>query len=263
MIRVQRPRAVPKILQTRGASARQAFQAAHDAGPQDYASGDARFEVDSEIYAAAEVKAALRQAQHDKCCFCESKVTHISYGDIEHFRPKAAFRQHAGGRLQRPGYYWLAYEWTNLFFCCQLCNQRHKQILFPLRRATRRARSHRGNVAAEEPLFLNPEEDPMPHLGFRQEYLYPVRRSRRGRTTIEALSLNRDELVERRRDHLAVIRLLLDGREWLANALQQTAVGSDAFQAACRAHLASLDDRLRAHCADDAQYAAMARVAAG
>ena len=61
----------------------------------------------------------LLKAQHDKCCFCESKVTQVAYGDVEHYRPKAGYRQEHGAPLGRPGYYLLAYEWSNLMFCCQ------------------------------------------------------------------------------------------------------------------------------------------------
>src|SRR4051812_33987010 len=116
MIRVRRPPAVPAVLRTRGVPAGQAFCSAYNANPADYQSGAEKFPFDAEIYGAEEVKTALRIAQHDKCCFCESKVPHISPGDIEHFRPKAAVRQRPDGPLLRPGYYWLTYEWTNLFF---------------------------------------------------------------------------------------------------------------------------------------------------
>ena len=61
--------------------------------------------------------------------FCESKVSHIAYGDVEHFRPKAGYRQRPEDPLVQPGYYWLAYEWSNLLFCCQLCNQRFKATI--------------------------------------------------------------------------------------------------------------------------------------
>jgi hypothetical protein len=102
------------------------------------------------------VKAALRIAQHDKCGFCESKVTHVAFGDVEHFRPKAAFRAIQGDALTRPGYYWLAYEWTNLLFACEPCNRRHKGNLFPLVDEATRARSHTDDITRETPLFIDP-----------------------------------------------------------------------------------------------------------
>jgi uncharacterized protein (TIGR02646 family) len=107
------------------------------------------FEFDRALYGDPEVREALRRAQHGKCAFCEAKITHVMYGDVEHYRPKGGFMR--GGSLQRPGYYWLAYAWDNLVLACQLCNQRHKRNAFPLAGGSRRARSHRGDVAKEAP----------------------------------------------------------------------------------------------------------------
>ena len=70
-------------------------------------------------YSAKSVKNALIKAQHEKCCFCEAKGTHVAYGDVEHFRPKGGFRQDPNDPLGRPGYYWHAYAWENLFFSCR------------------------------------------------------------------------------------------------------------------------------------------------
>jgi uncharacterized protein (TIGR02646 family) len=261
MIRVRRPATVPAVLRTRGAAATATHCAAYDAAPDDYAKGKATFSFNPRIYRAKEVKVALRKAQHDKCCFCESKVTHISPGDIEHFRPKAAFRQSPGGPLQRPGYFWLAYEWSNLFFCCQLCNQRFKQNLFPLRRASSRARSRHDDLAAEQPLLINPEEDPTPFLRFRQEYLHPVRRNRRGRVTIDALGLNQTELVEERRKHLTIVRRLREVRALLQQDIRQKQEAGVDPPAGHREQLAKLNDLLTEMTRDAAEYAAMTRAA--
>lgn len=51
---------------------------------------------------------------------------------VEHFRPKGGWRQSPGQPIEQPGYYWLAYEWSNLFLACGPCNSRHKRNLFPL-----------------------------------------------------------------------------------------------------------------------------------
>ncbi len=87
--------------------------------------------------------------QHDKCAFCESKVSAIAYGDVEHFRPKAGYQQSHDDDLQRPGYYWLAYEWSNLFFSCSICNQQGKRNVFPLANPRRRATCHRDDIGLE------------------------------------------------------------------------------------------------------------------
>ena len=138
MIRVVKPATPPAVLLTRGAISRQRHCDDFDAAPDDYRSGTRTFAFDHSIYAADEVKADLLAAQHEKCAFCESHVRHVGYGDVEHFRPKAGYQQRQTGTLRRPGYYWLAYYWENLFFCCQLCNNL-KRNHFPLRDGRRRA----------------------------------------------------------------------------------------------------------------------------
>ena len=172
------------------------------------------------IYGAKSVKNALKKIQHDKCAFCESKVSHIAWGDVEHFRPKAGYRQDPDDPLIRPGYYWLAYQWSNLLFCCQLCNQRFKGNQFPLLDATRRAKSHHDDINNEQPLFVHPAmEDPSLFLEFRAEYLLASGGNMRGKATIEALGLNREELVEAHRDFLAQIKVLIECRKQFANQL--------------------------------------------
>jgi hypothetical protein len=53
------------------------------------------------------------------------------------FRPKGGWVQNDGDALTQPGYYWLAYEWSNLLISCQLCNQEFKKNRFPLLNPTR------------------------------------------------------------------------------------------------------------------------------
>ena len=209
MIRIQKPTDAPEVLRTQGARTRRTLCAAYSRDPQSHEAGTKSFEFDSDIYGHATVKQALLKAQHDKCAFCESKVTHISYGDVEHFRPKAGWRQAEGDALGRPGYYWLAYEWGNLFLSCTLCNQRFKRNLFPLRTPAKRARSHKDDVTAEDPLLLDPVvDDPEAHISFRQEVPYAVGGSPRGDATIRILGLDRAQLAEHRRDRLGYVTAL-------------------------------------------------------
>lgn len=200
MIRIDKPAEAPEVLRTSGKNERRSLS-------NRYTRGEREFTFKSSIYGHKTVKDALIDAQHGKCAFCESKVTHVAYGDVEHFRPKKGVRQQAGDELERPGYYWLAYEWSNLLFACQLCNQRQKRNLFPLHDAALRARSHRDDLAQEEPLFIQPaEENPEAHIGFRQEMVFG--KSEPGRVTVEALGLNRAALSEKRRDYYVELRLL-------------------------------------------------------
>lgn len=50
----------------------------------------------------------LRQMTSNHCSFCDGYVQNATGDTIEHFRPKAKFPL-------------LAYEWTNLFYCCHRC----------------------------------------------------------------------------------------------------------------------------------------------
>ncbi len=202
----------------------------------------------------------VQKAQHGKCAFCESKITHIAYGDVEHFRPKAGYRQRPDDPLVRPGYYWLAYEWSNLFFCCPLCNQRFKRNHFPLADETRRAASHHDSIEMEQPLLIHPEiEDPASFLEFDEEYIRAIDGNARGKATIEILGLNREEIVEKRRHLLGLIKDLIDCRELIARHAEDNP-GPESLR-----RLAAVDERLdwyvETYRSDSAEYAAMIRAA--
>lgn len=209
MIRVSKPAEAPAVLRTRGAQAQRQLCAAYTSDTASYDTGRKTFEFSADVYGHESVKSALIQAQHAKCAFCESKFAHISYGDVEHFRPKGGCHQVEGEPLLRPGYYWLAYDWANLFLSCTLCNQRFKKNLFPLKRAARRARNHLGSIASEEPLLIDPAaEDPEALIGFREEVPYAVDGDARAESTIDILGLQRPELAERRWDLLEKVKAL-------------------------------------------------------
>lgn len=208
MIRVNKPRLAPRILRTTGQKKTQANCGSYKQYLSAYDTGQKKFDFDSNVYGHRTVKNALIKAQHDKCCFCESKVTHISYGDVEHFRPKAGVRQKPGDALERPCYYWLAYEWSNLFFSCELCNRRHKGNLFPLENPAERAKTHDDNVAAEKPIFIDPSEDVERYISFREEVIFAVDDNPRGKATIEALGLDRSKLNDMRRECYDKLRMV-------------------------------------------------------
>jgi len=244
MIHIRKPAHAPEVLRTKGKNERRALSVRYTRTVSAVDQSASTFEFKSSIYAHASVKQMLQTTQHGKCCFCESKVTHIAYGDVEHFRPKKGYRQQPSDVLQHPGYYWLAYEWDNLLFVCQLCNQRHKRNLFPLKNPARRARTHKASLRQEEPLFIHPAtEDPENHIGFREEIAYAHDGDLRGMVTIEALGLNRPALSERRRDHYEHLRLI----HAIASSIHPQAEEARIF----------LEKAVR----DDAEYAAMARAA--
>ncbi len=205
MIRIEKPENPPEKLITNGKKKRKIHASAYSRDPIGHQSGVKKFDFDRTIYANPTVKQALNHAQHKKCCFCEVLIGQD--GDVEHFRPKAATRQAPGKPLQYPGYYWLAYEWSNLYLACPGCNQRHKKNLFPLQNPADRATDHKQNLDREQPLFIDPgKENPEDFIAFDGVIAFAIDDNPRGNATIAALQLNdRDGLKEDRRQRLHLL----------------------------------------------------------
>jgi uncharacterized protein (TIGR02646 family) len=206
MIRVTRG-GRPNRLVT-GEPATESLKRDYEGAPDEYRTGRRTLKIDSAIYGHAEVKNALRSAQHAKCCFCEGKFEANAAADVEHYRPKLYSQQARGSQRIFPGYYWLGYAWTNLLYSCQICNRSHKRNYFPLRDPRTRARSHLDDLDAEAPMLLDPAgpEDPRDHIRFRNEIA--VGMTRIGETTIEYVGLNRLPLIELRLERLNILRPL-------------------------------------------------------
>src|SRR5690606_7071216 len=95
----------------------------YDANPQDYDNRTKKWDIKNSVYGHSSVKERLLESQFGKCAFCESNVASVSHGDIEHYRPKKYWIQNNKIGKEGPGYYWLAYNYDNLIFACQVCNQ--------------------------------------------------------------------------------------------------------------------------------------------
>lgn len=245
MIKITKPEQAPAILTGRGRVKQAELCAAYETGQRE-------FTFDASVYGHPTVKAALIVAQHGKCCFCERKIG--GEGDVEHFRPKGGFRQGKGAPIGKPGYYWLAYEWTNLLLACPICNQRFKKNYFPLRNPAARAMSHQADRTQEEPLLINPAEvDPAEQIGFRQEVAHPINDSKHAKATIQTVGLNRPTLIEERRDYLEELFVL---REVL-RLEEQLVATEEGYALLNEARL-----RLQQATQDSAKFAAMARAAA-
>ena len=156
-------------------------------------------------------KQVFCDAQHGKCGYCEASIEGTQFGDMEHYRPKASVERIAAsvsrpwrgeGRallepVCTPGYWWLAYEWRNYLYACQLCNEKWKFTLFPLRGGNPTSLA-RGCDGDEEPLLLNPFEATPPerHLCFDASgRILPKDGSPVGEATIETCGLHREPLV--------------------------------------------------------------------
>lgn len=116
--------------------------------------------------------------------------------------------QSKDSKLTRPGYYWLAYTWDNLLWSCKMCNGSHKKNLFPLEDPTVRDCAGR-TVADEAPLLIDPSAcDPREHIRFKLDKAFGITDA--GRITIDSLGLNREKLVESRRERLQYLVTLWD-----------------------------------------------------
>lgn len=206
MIRITRPTEAPEVLLEEGDKETQSMCQEYDDNHSHYQSGERKLEFDRKIYADESVKEALKTAQHEKCCYCETKFGATSYGAVEHFRPKGEMRQKKGAGRLLPGYYWLAFNWENLLVICEKCNT-NKGSLFPLEDPDARARSHHDDLSRETPLLVDPgSEDPRKHIRFRGAAVEPI--TRKGRETISVTGLRRSELEEKRKERLDMVEAL-------------------------------------------------------
>lgn len=175
-----------------------------------------RHNFDNQCYGSIAIKAELNKYYHQKCAFCETRLTEHSPNSpnsftIEHFRPK-------GNGL----YYWLAYEWTNLLPACRDCNQ-HKNDSFQLPNRQEKAKvpiiigadgqkslnldrcnAHSQDLLKENADLIHPElEDPMDFLTFDVKkigFFVENPTNRRATHTIKTYDLNRIALaIEKRK----------------------------------------------------------------
>lgn len=161
----------------------------------------------SAIWRDDDVRLALYKYQNRKCCYCERPRDAKREPDIEHFRPKAGIL----GSKKHPGYWWLAYEWTNLFFACRTCNQKHKMTQFPLRRRGKRATNPKSDLSKERPILPDlVSEDPLGLIGFKWshelELAWPIATdAERGQKIIKVLGLDSKPLNEERGSQMAIL----------------------------------------------------------
>ena len=157
-------------------------------------------------YANNTVKTALKRMFGTKCCYCEAKVTVVSYQHVEHFRPQSIYPR-------------LAYEWSNLLLACEQCNSTHKGDRFPLGPGEQHAEPDRQTPCSlngsDTGLLIDPcRDDPADHF----EYVFDDRpddgyidvvlvcKSRRGELSRDVYGLSRTDLVDDWREHLLGIQ---------------------------------------------------------
>lgn len=190
-----------------------------------------------------DVRPVLWKLQHKKCCYCERLRDVKLEPDIEHFRPKTEVRDATNNLEHRPGYWWLAYNWKNYFFCCKRCNVA-KSSKFPLHQGVR-AREPGDKLSAECPVVPDPErEDPETLIGWHWDFdlaiAVPVGLDPEGRgaAAIHVLKLNNPELNEER------------GREldsWEALVISMTIALRERQKGDIERHSESINDATRSN----------------
>lgn len=136
--------------------------------------------LDSGNYKHVDNKLALKDACCDKCMYCESKISHTYFGDIEHIKPKDKFPT-------------LEFDWNNLGYVCAKCN------------------NAKLNKYDDTTPFVNPyDEEPSEHIVAVGAFIKHKHGSERGEITITDIKLNRIELLERRKEKMETIEKVMD-----------------------------------------------------
>lgn len=181
---------------------------------------------DEEVYGHDDARAALEKLFDGKCAYCEQKLD-VQW-DVEHFRPKGRVHAHP----THPGYYWLAYEWSNLYPSCKACNQKlrdkplydepsagaasGKADQFPLEDEATRAMKPGDAITDEKRLLIDPcQDNPARYFFFRSNgEIASMNDNKMGLTTITVMNLWRKRLNN---DRKAVIGRALEFVKALAS----------------------------------------------
>ncbi len=146
-----------------------------------------------------DTKRILKRIYYNKCVFCEQRVIGgdiqlDNKSTIEHYRPKSK-------------YYWLAFSWDNLLWCCHRCNQNkgnkfeviknlgtfHKITFFKKIHKTAKIYNR-----IEKPKMIHPElESIKDKLSFNDGIINSA--DIRVKYTIDTCILDRDDLNEKRK----------------------------------------------------------------
>lgn len=169
-------------------------------------------------YRHSDVKLSVLAETSEKCAYCESKVTHVYFGDVEHIRPKDRFPE---SRL----------DYDNLTLVCAICNNKKLDYF-----------------DAANPIINPYISDPNAHMVALGPLVWKRDADAVGQRTIDLIDLNRVELVQRRRECLERVGALADRfvaaspgplRVALSEQLRKEAEGSSEYAFVTRAFLRS------------------------
>ncbi|HFU74752.1 MAG TPA: hypothetical protein ENK66_00750, partial [Arcobacter sp.] len=150
-------------------------------------------------YKQSDIKKSLKLIYNGKCAFCEQKIIECKDNNleecsstVEHYRPKSK-------------YYWLAYSWDNLLWCCYRCNQNKDNNFETVNSPVEYEKSFKDKIhvstksyqGVEEPKMIHPElESVIKKLSFNNGVISS--NDPRIEYTIETCRLDRGDLNEKR-----------------------------------------------------------------
>jgi len=151
-----------------------------------------------------DIKVSLKKIYNQKCAFCEQQITECIDNNleecsstVEHYRPKSI-------------YYWLAFSWDNLLWCCHRCNQNKgktfdvqkklgtfNKVTFLNKKKDRIHNTFKIYHRIEQPFMIHPElESVLNKLSFVDGIIDSD--DSRVKYTIDTCGLDRDDLNEKR-----------------------------------------------------------------
>ncbi len=159
-----RKHAEPQVLHLHGASWLKALQ-------DKIESGEIPTDTEKSRYRHPEIKTALKLETNGKCAYCESRLLHIAFGDVEHISPKSLKVADT-------------FRWDNLTLACDVCNTYKKDA-----------------IDIVDPYVDEPET----FFKFLGPLMYAHPEHRKGVVTVKQLRLNRPDLLENRNKRLEAI----------------------------------------------------------
>lgn len=123
-------------------------------------------------YRHPQIKEVLLMETNAKCAYCESKLLHVTYGDVEHISPKATELE-------------AIFRWDNLTLACDVCN-------------TNKGGKFKNKVGLIDPY----SHDPDCHFEFWGPMIMPRPQDYDAMLTEKELDLNRIGLLEQRREKI-------------------------------------------------------------
>ena len=131
-------------------------------------------------YRHPDIKAAVKHDTHGKCVYCESYVSHVHPGEIEHIAPVSKCPE-------------LVVSWENLTYVCTECNREKGTYYEP-------------TLPLVDPFV----DEPGDHLVFYGPMVLHRSPSARGEVTVQRVKLDRAGLIERRKERIEQLKGLVD-----------------------------------------------------